>query len=157
MPDNFLTNAGSGGSTFASDDVSSVQYPRVKTSVGPDNTAQDGYSFTRIVSAATTNGTVIKASAAELASLSFFNTNASSVRWLKLHNSTTVTPGTTAVAMTFPIPPAANSSGAAGFHLVFPDGVTFGTGLCISITGAAGDSDTTAISANEVYGVIGWA
>lgn len=49
MPDNFLTNAGSGGSTFASDDVSSVHYPRVKTSVGPDNTAQDGYSFTRIV------------------------------------------------------------------------------------------------------------
>jgi hypothetical protein len=157
MPDNYVANPGSGGSTFASDEISSVHFARVKTSVGPDGTAQDGYSFTRLVSAATTNGTVIKAGPAELASLSFFNTNASSVRWLKLHNSTTVTPGTTAVVATFPIPPAANSSGAAGFHLTFPDGLLFTTGLCISITAAAGDADTTAISANEVYGVIGWA
>jgi hypothetical protein len=157
VADNYVANAGSGGSTFASDDISSVHYARVKTSVGPDGVAQDGYSFTRVVSAATTNGTVIKAGPAELASLSFFNTNAASVRWLKLHNSTTVTPGTTAVVMTIPIPPAANSSGAAGFHFVWPDGLTFTTGMCISITAAAGDADTTAISANEVYGVIGWA
>lgn len=36
MADNFVANAGSGGSTFASDDISSVQYPRVKTFVDAD-------------------------------------------------------------------------------------------------------------------------
>lgn len=41
MADNFVTNAGSGGSTFASDDISSVQYPRVKPSWGADGSATD--------------------------------------------------------------------------------------------------------------------
>lgn len=41
MADNFVANAGSGGSTFAADDVSSVLYPRVKISWGSDGTATD--------------------------------------------------------------------------------------------------------------------
>ena len=41
MADNYVTNAGSGGSTFASDDISSVQYPRVKPSWGADGSATD--------------------------------------------------------------------------------------------------------------------
>ena len=41
MADNFTANAGSGGSTFASDDISSVQYPRVKPSWGADGSATD--------------------------------------------------------------------------------------------------------------------
>lgn len=41
MADNFTANAGSGGATFASDDISSVQYPRVKPSWGADGSATD--------------------------------------------------------------------------------------------------------------------
>lgn len=41
MADNFVTNAGAGGSTFASDDISSVQHPRVKIEWGADGTAND--------------------------------------------------------------------------------------------------------------------
>lgn len=41
MADNFTTNAGSGGATFASDDIGSVQYPRVKPSWGADGSATD--------------------------------------------------------------------------------------------------------------------
>ena len=41
MADNYVTNAGIGGSTFASDDISSVQYPRVKPSWGADGSATD--------------------------------------------------------------------------------------------------------------------
>lgn len=41
MADNFVANAGSGGSTFASDDIGSVQYPRVKPSWGADGSATD--------------------------------------------------------------------------------------------------------------------
>lgn len=41
MADNYVSNAGSGGSTFASDDISSVQYPRVKADWGADGVAND--------------------------------------------------------------------------------------------------------------------
>lgn len=41
MADNFTTNAGSGGATFASDDIGGVQYPRVKPSWGADGSATD--------------------------------------------------------------------------------------------------------------------
>jgi hypothetical protein len=41
MADNFVTNAGSGGSTFAADDISSVYYPRVKVTWGVDGVATD--------------------------------------------------------------------------------------------------------------------
>lgn len=41
MADNFVTDAGSGGNTYASDDISSVHYPRAKLSLGADGTAVD--------------------------------------------------------------------------------------------------------------------
>lgn len=41
MADNFTANAGSGGSTFAADDITSVLYPRVKPSWGADGSATD--------------------------------------------------------------------------------------------------------------------
>lgn len=41
MADNYVANAGSGGSTFASDDVGGVQYPRVKVDFGADASATD--------------------------------------------------------------------------------------------------------------------
>jgi hypothetical protein len=41
MADNFIANPGSGGSTFAADDISSVLYPRLKPSWGADGSAVD--------------------------------------------------------------------------------------------------------------------
>ncbi len=41
MADNFVANAGSGGSTFASDDIGGTHYPRVKQSWGADGSATD--------------------------------------------------------------------------------------------------------------------
>lgn len=41
MADNFVANAGSGGSTFAADDISSVLHPRVKVEWGADGAAVD--------------------------------------------------------------------------------------------------------------------
>jgi hypothetical protein len=41
MADNFVANAGTGGSTFASDDIAGVQHPRVKVEWGADGTAND--------------------------------------------------------------------------------------------------------------------
>jgi hypothetical protein len=41
MADNYTTNPGTGGATFASDDVGGVQYPRVKIAHGADGAAVD--------------------------------------------------------------------------------------------------------------------
>lgn len=41
MADNFVANAGAGGSTFASDDIGGVQHPRVKVEWGADGAAND--------------------------------------------------------------------------------------------------------------------
>lgn len=41
MADNFVANAGSGGSTFAADDISSVLHPRIKVEHGADGSATD--------------------------------------------------------------------------------------------------------------------
>mgnify|MGYP007082276060 CR=1 FL=1 len=41
MADNFVSNPGSGGSTFAADDISSVLHPRVKVEWGADGVASD--------------------------------------------------------------------------------------------------------------------
>lgn len=41
MADNFVANAGSGGSTFAADDISAVLHPRVKNEWGADGTVND--------------------------------------------------------------------------------------------------------------------
>lgn len=41
MSDNYTSNAGSGGATFASDDISSVHYPRIKNTWGADGVATD--------------------------------------------------------------------------------------------------------------------
>lgn len=95
-------------------------------------------------SAATTNGTVVKGSAGTIYSITVSSTRASTC-YLKFHNSATVTPGTTAVAITIAVP--TNSTVTVPFGAT---GMRFGTGICLSITAAAADNDTTAIGAGEV-------
>jgi len=49
MADNFLTTVGDGtGPSFASDDISSVQYPRGKVSLGADGSATDAVGGTGV-------------------------------------------------------------------------------------------------------------
>jgi hypothetical protein len=71
--------------------------------------------------------------------------NGAATAYFKLHNSTTVTVGTTAVATWVNIP--------AGTSVDFdfgPIGMRYGTGICYSITGAVADTDTTAVAAGQV-------
>ena len=97
-----------------------------------------------INSAATTNGTVVKASAGTLYMINVSN-NGAAAAYLKLHNSTTITVGTTAVAFWRVVP--AGSSVEIDFGA---QGMRFGTGICMSITGAVADTDTTAVAAGQV-------
>lgn len=95
-------------------------------------------------SAATTNGTVAKASAGTIYGLTASNTGAA-VAFVKLHNSTTITVGTTAVALTVPIPAGGVVSVAWGAQ-----GMRYSAGICYSITNLSADNDTTAVAAGQV-------
>lgn len=147
IADNFVANAGSGGSTFAADDISSVLYPRVKRSFGGDGVVADNGTGFRCVSAASTNATSLKASAGTLYALVVTNTNAA-VRYLKFYNkASSPTVGSDTPVLTFAIP--GNTAGA-GFAINFDPGVHFGTGIAYAITTGAADSDTGAVAANEI-------
>jgi hypothetical protein len=153
MADTFVTNAGSGGNTFASDDISSVHYPRIKVSQGIDGVAQDGWTPARLISAASTNATSVKASAGQLGFIFAVNLNAA-VRYLKLYNKASApTVGTDTPIATLPIP--ASTTGA-GFVLPIPGGVNFSTGIAYAVTTGVADSDTAAVAANEILLFMGY-
>lgn len=164
MSDNFVANAGSGGSTFAADDIGpGVLHPRVKVEWGADGSASDtsvsaplpvqlvpqasgGCSISRILSAASTNATSIKGSAGQVFGVFAINLNAA-VKYLKFYNkASSPTVGSDTPVLTLPIP--ASTTGA-GFWIGIPQGIAFGTGIACAITGAQADNDTTAVSAGE--------
>lgn len=166
MVDNFVANAGSGGSTFAADDIGpGVLHTRVKVEWGVDGTVNDtsvsapmpvqvitttsgGATAFRLLSAASTNGTSLKASAGKLMSLYVCNLNAA-VRYLKFYNKASApTVGTDTPVLTYPIP--ASTTGAGFVVHLPPDGIAFGTGIAYATTTGVGDADTGAVAANEI-------
>jgi len=147
MADNYVANAGSGGSTFAADDVSSVLYARVKRSFGSDGIVADAGTGFRLLSANSTNATSLKASAGVLYALYVVNLNAA-VRYLKFYNKASApTVGSDTPVLTLPIP--ASTTGA-GFSINFDPGISFGTGIAYATTTGIADADTAAVAANEI-------
>jgi hypothetical protein len=155
VADNFTANAGSGGSVFAADELSGpVLYPRVKVSVGSDNIAQDCWTPTTcLISAASTNGTVIKASPGAIGWIYAVNLNAA-IRYLKIYNSATVSVGSTTQLAALPIPASATG---AGFIFAPPGGVTMSTGISIGLTTGSASADTGSVAAGEIFVWIGYA
>lgn len=148
MADNLTLNAGSGGSTAATDDVGGVHYSRVKSVLGRDGVAQDTGTIARLVSAATTNATSLKGSAGTVYSIFAVNLNAS-IRYLKLYNkATSPTVGTDTPVLTLPIPAATTG---AGFTWNPQGGLDFSTGIAYATTTGATDADTGAVAANEIF------
>jgi hypothetical protein len=166
VADNFVANAGSGGSTFAADDIGpGVLHPRVKVEWGVDGTVNDtsasaplpvqvitttsgGATAFRLLSAASTNATSLKASAGKLMSLYACNLNAA-VRYVKFYNKASApTVGTDTPILTYPIPASTTGAGVV-LHLA-SDGIAFSTGIAYATTTGVGDSDTGAVAANEV-------
>lgn len=103
----------------------------------------------KLISAATTNATSVKASAAGIGMLSAYNASAS-IRYLKVYNKASApTVGTDTPVHTIVLP--------AGANTVVPIpalGLRLSTGFSIAITGGLADSDTTAIGASEV--IVNW-
>jgi len=104
-------------------------------------------SATHIVSAATTNATVIKAGAGRVLGWHLGNTTAS-WRYVKLHNQTTTPTAGSGVVRTIAIPP----NGVADFAL--EGGVGFATGIALTTVTGAADADATAVGANDIVGEI---
>lgn len=114
-----------------------------------------GYTPGKLISAASTNATSIKASAGTLGFLVVLNTNAS-VRYLKLYNkSSAPTVGTDTPVIVIPIPGDAAGGGVA---VPIPtQGIAFSSGIAFALTTGSADSDTGAVGAGDVvvsYGYV---
>lgn len=102
----------------------------------------------KVLSAATTNATVVKASAGQIYGIQFVNTGAGWA-FVKFYNKATApTVGTDAVVEILGIPPG----GAREVNR--PIGMPFAAGIAMAITGAYTDADTTAVTAGQVVGSI---
>jgi hypothetical protein len=164
--DNFLSNPGSGGNTFASDDISSVHYSRIKLIHGADGTNDGDVASAnplpvRIAPIATGGCDVFrsidldeteeeaKGSAGTLYGILFSNL-ATSTRFLKLYDNTLAgtTVGSTTPKLTLALP--GNASDDVSGVFAFPGGVAFGTGITAAATTGILDSDTGAPGTNEV-------
>lgn len=100
----------------------------------------------KVLSAATTNPRLVKASPARVYGYHLANT-ATAWRYVKVYNTATApTVGTTAVAYTIPIAPGST----AQVHHVVP--IHHDTGLSYGITAGAADTDATIVAAGDVVG-----
>lgn len=159
MSDNVAITAGS-GTTIAADDLGAgVLAQRVKPVWGADGTGNDvntttplpvevvpkgggGATKYYLSSAASTNAAVVKASAGVVYGIQVFNTNAS-VRYLRFYNKASApTVGSDTVVNRVPIP---GNGGAA-----FPCQKSFTTGIAISLTTGAADTNTSAVALDEI-------
>ncbi len=112
--------------------------------------AANNLTDSRVVAAASTNATSLKATAGKLYTLDLFNAAAYTV-FLKFYNkATSPTVGTDTPVWTVPIP------AGAGYSKTFYFGKTFTTGISFAITKLQADNDTTAVAASDVTGFMGW-
>jgi hypothetical protein len=124
------------GSALAAD--SGIQYR---------TTATGAASGTHLVSAATTNPTVVKAGAGRLLGYVLTN-NAASKVYVKFHNQTTAPTAGTGVVRSVGIP----AGGTVTFSL--EGGIAFSTGIALTTVTGAADADNTAVALNDIVGDI---
>ncbi len=117
-------------------------------SVTPIPHTAGGLTPSKLISAASTNATSVKASAGQVYTILATNLNAA-VRYLKLYNkASSPTVGTDTPVMTLAIP--GNTAGA-GFVLDTGGmGIAFATGIALALTTGVADSDNTGVAANEI-------
>jgi hypothetical protein len=101
----------------------------------------------KLISAATTNATSVKASAGQVYGIQVFNSNAA-IRYLKLYDKASApTVGTDVPVKVIAIP--GNTAGA-GVVAPISIGAAFSNGIAFALTTGAADSDTGAVAANEI-------
>jgi hypothetical protein len=166
---NGVTGTGSQRVTIASDNtafaVNAVQSGTWNTNALPAGTstigdvgfaarATGGLTIGRVISAASTNATSIKASAGRLHTIAAFNVNAAA-RYLKIYNKASApTVGSDTPVLTFAIP---GNTAAAGFTIDSSIGWALSTGIAIALTTGITDADTGAVAASEIAVNLGYA
>lgn len=109
-----------------------------------------GTLLAKVLSAASVNNTLVKATAARLYGYNLANMTAS-WRFVKFYNKATApVAGTDVPVMTIAIPPNSVVDGEYSIP------ITFATGLGYAITGAVADLDTTVVAANDVVGFLAY-
>lgn len=135
--------------TFASTyfGTSSTSASPVPVSPRPNNTGANGTTAYKLISTASTNANVVKASGGNLYSIIAIGLT-STVRYLKIYSKATApTVGTDVPLMTIPVP--ANTQGA-GVAIPFSMGVNFPLGIGVAITSGSADNDTGSVGAGDV-------
>ena len=112
-----------------------------------NSTGANGTTPYKLISTASTNANVVKASAGNLYSITAIG-QTSTIKYLKLYNKATApSVGTDVPVMTIPVP--ANTQGA-GLTIPFSISVNFPLGIGIAITSGAADNDNGVIGAGDV-------
>lgn len=102
----------------------------------------------RVMSAATTNATSVKATPGTLASVNLFNSGAAAA-FFKLYNKASApTVGTDVPVWTIAVP----AGGSVSYQLA--TGMVFSLGIAYAITNLVADTDTTAVLLSQVTGMI---
>lgn len=124
-----------------------INNPTVFSIISSTATAQ-GVVGGKVISAATTNSTLLKATTGNIYYLSASNINAAA-RYVKIYNKATApTVGTDVPFLVFMVP--GNTAGA-GTNVALPAvGINFSLGLGLAITTGVADTDTGAVAANEI-------
>lgn len=105
----------------------------------------------RLNAAATTNATLVKASAGNLYNLNMTN-NSAATKFVKFFNKATApVPGTDAPVLVFAIPAGQT------VNVVYEVPWRFATGIGFAITGLGTDADATAVAAGDVLLAYDWA
>jgi hypothetical protein len=108
------------------------------------STVNSPFNVSRLISANTTNATVVKSSPGVVGGWALYNINAA-VRYLKVYNKATApTVGTDTPALTILIP----SNSGNNFQL--PKEIEFDAGISFALTTGITDADSTAVAASEI-------
>ena len=115
--------------------------------VQPQAATSGGWTPFHLISAASTNATVVKNAAGQIGSFNIGNTNAA-IRFVKLYDkATTPSVGTDVPVKTLLIPGSTTGGGNAQNY---PLGVLFSNGISIATTTGIADSDTAAVGLNDL-------
>jgi hypothetical protein len=104
-----------------------------------------------VVAAASANPTSVKSSPGRVVGWNFVN-NATTVRYVKLHNVSGAPTAGAGVVMTIPVPPNGQVTARD-----IPGGIGFSTGIGMTIVAGAAATDTAAVAAQDVVGTLNFA
>jgi hypothetical protein len=110
----------------------------------PTPSVSGGLLTYRKLASADTNLATPKASAGQLYGWYVYN-NSASAKFLKIYNkASNPTLASDTPVLTIPVPATSKT------EIAIPSGIALSAGLAIAATGAVGDTDTTALAANDL-------